>query len=247
MSEQAEPCSPASSLIRLGKRIMTGAVLTVASAWLIAITVNPANNPYAYAGPFIDSWRTSGFQSVLIYHVCGSSRVLCFQGFERPGYSRTRVDGPLLYTRVDGPVPWPCWCPHLNEADAGLFVADGRGWPFIAFRGSFRDRSVESDPPKSTNCSETRTLICAGRFKSEYLSPACSARVLPFGVYWPGFLANVLLYACLWHAFATAYRCAVRAVRKRRGVCESCGYPLVRQQGACPECGAATKSATPPC
>jgi hypothetical protein len=61
-------------------------------------------------------------------------------------------------------------------------------------------------------------------------------------ILWPRFLLNIILVAFLLYPLLRAVR-IVRAVRARsrwrRGLCESCGYPLAGL-ALCPECGAGT-------
>lgn len=64
--------------------------------------------------------------------------------------------------------------------------------------------------------------------------------VLPFGVLWPGFIANLAVWTLAALAVAEAAALIRRARRRAKGCCAWCGYDL--SDGAppvCPECGSA--------
>ncbi len=66
-----------------------------------------------------------------------------------------------------------------------------------------------------------------------------AAHPIPMRPIWPGFAVNTLVYgAACWMVFAVP-RGARRMVRRRRGRCVGCGYP-VKGLERCPECGAGT-------
>jgi len=68
---------------------------------------------------------------------------------------------------------------------------------------------------------------------------------LPYRPYWPGFAINTLFYAgVLWMLFAGPFALR-RMIRRRRGRCPACAYP-VGQSPVCTECGAAVTSPVMP-
>ena len=70
------------------------------------------------------------------------------------------------------------------------------------------------------------------------------ARLLPLRPLWPGFIINTLFYALLlWLLFFAPFA-ARRMLRRRRGLCEKCAYPL-GVSPICTECGAAVVHAAP--
>ena len=71
-----------------------------------------------------------------------------------------------------------------------------------------------------------------------------SAEVPP-QIIWPNFLAATALWAAVWFGLMTLPSMAVRARRRRRGVCVRCRYSRVglAQEAPCPECGLAEGSA----
>jgi hypothetical protein len=65
-------------------------------------------------------------------------------------------------------------------------------------------------------------------------------RRIPVLPLWPGFITNTLFYALLlWLLFATPFA-ARRMLRRRRGLCEKCAYPI-GVSPVCTECGAAVR------
>ena len=63
-----------------------------------------------------------------------------------------------------------------------------------------------------------------------------SPRMLPLRPLWPGFAINTVFYAAvLWGLFAFPFALR-RTIRRRRGQCPACGYP-VGTSPRCTECG----------
>lgn len=59
---------------------------------------------------------------------------------------------------------------------------------------------------------------------------------LPIRPSWPGFAVNVLVYGAAAYVLQSAVSGWRRRVRRRRGLCEACGYG-VAGLAKCPECG----------
>lgn len=68
-------------------------------------------------------------------------------------------------------------------------------------------------------------------------------RVLPTRVVWGGFLMSTLFWGAVWCVLVFGPIVLRRAMRRRRGACEGCGYDRggLADDGACPECGGAAK------
>jgi hypothetical protein len=68
-------------------------------------------------------------------------------------------------------------------------------------------------------------------------------RALPLRAIWTGLLADIAVMSAAWMMVLLAAGSARRAVRRRRGLCPTCGYRL-RESGIgheyCPECGCDT-------
>lgn len=69
--------------------------------------------------------------------------------------------------------------------------------------------------------------------------PGQSFRGVPILPLWPGFIANTLCWGFAWFALLNLPGALRRASRRRRGLCETCGYDLSVSTGLCPECGTA--------
>ncbi len=56
---------------------------------------------------------------------------------------------------------------------------------------------------------------------------------------WPGFIANMLIFACIWLAVMSRVRAVRACFRKQRNRCAMCGYLLtgLPAGATCPECG----------
>ena len=64
-------------------------------------------------------------------------------------------------------------------------------------------------------------------------------RALPLTPVWPGFLANVVVYAGVWMLAGFGVRLVREHQRAKRELCRGCGYPIVDlpEGSPCPECG----------
>lgn len=71
--------------------------------------------------------------------------------------------------------------------------------------------------------------------------------VLPLDVMPEHFAANAVLYALIGVMTTTACQSLRRLIRRKRGLCESCGYSRVglAPSSGCPECGAAAPRISP--
>lgn len=102
------------------------------------------------------------------------------------------------------------------------------GWPFPALR--YVPPPFGSVPPPARGAAPPRWIAMTG------------GRI-PRHIYWPGFLANTLLYAAAL-ALPLAFFPARSALRARRGRCPRCGYDITGCD-QCPECGAAASGPAP--
>ncbi len=66
---------------------------------------------------------------------------------------------------------------------------------------------------------------------------------LPIRPIWPAFITSSVAWAGLWAAAINGPSFLRRRLRRWRGACSGCGYPLVGITSArCPECGGATQA-----
>ncbi|MHC4709797.1 MAG: hypothetical protein ACYTA3_05095 [Planctomycetota bacterium] len=115
-----------------------------------------------------------------------------------------------------------------------LEAAEARGWPFLSLSASFEAGS----PPRSFH---TRVSLGgveirpAAHRRNVYDASGCT---LPLRPVWRGFIANTLLYAAAAWLLSRLPGVRRRRIRRRQGLCPSCGYPP-GASAVCTECGAA--------
>lgn len=122
------------------------------------------------------------------------------------------------------PSPTPQWS-RIGWTDGVAIEAEqGRGWPAIAAWSDLQPPGHQPAHGVLLDASPSDDL-----FVSDW--------VIPYRVVWPGFALNVTFFAtvsCVVYAFCFATR---RWVRRRRGRCPCCAYPIDNAIGGCPECG----------
>ncbi len=59
---------------------------------------------------------------------------------------------------------------------------------------------------------------------------------LPLGPIWPGFAVNTLFYAAVLWLLIPGPFALRRLIRRQRGLCPKCGYPM-GESSVCTECG----------
>ena len=91
-----------------------------------------------------------------------------------------------------------------------------------------------------------RTAALNQRFTYDLATaPKAGSRLLGLRPLWAGVGGNVLAFSVAWWVLLAAPNLSGRvrrALRRRRGRCEACGYDLNGSPGRCPECG---RSAAP--
>jgi hypothetical protein len=122
-----------------------------------------------------------------------------------------------------------------SRLDRGIIIDQANGWPLLSLWASW------DLAPRGMG-------VLIGFDKTMYhgidLDPAGPVkvmdriRVLPLGPIWPGFIINTLFYTLLlWLLFFAPFA-ARRTLRRRRGLCRECAYPI-GVSPVCTECGAA--------
>ena len=100
------------------------------------------------------------------------------------------------------------------------------GWPARSLSGEFWDSSAQGKPPQ---WSERRAVVV-------YLNRSFATPVRPV---WPGFAINTVFYATvLWLLNYGPFVLLRRLIRRRRGLCPACAYPM-GEASVCTECGRA--------
>ena len=101
------------------------------------------------------------------------------------------------------------------------------GWPWRAFYAQWEYSRI----------AKTNTFNVVN-LKHGLLGPGRSVDrvVLPYKPIWTGLMGDTAVLGAAAAGVAGAVKCSVRALRRRRGKCEGCGYE-VKGLGVCPECG----------
>ena len=118
-------------------------------------------------------------------------------------------------------------------ADALVHSEYASGWPLLSLR--YRTQYVETpDLPWSDN---TPSVLVGGIEMPEAAGQFRHGLPLPMTPILPGFLVNTIFYALLlWLLFVAPFAVR-RTIRRGRGRCGSCAYPI-GVSPVCTECGA---------
>src|SRR5262245_22651601 len=228
------PATPAPSAITNVKRrvlklslfLLAGAIINVAVAWGVALWTDPTKRPGDIASSMLSDTdfgeiaRVDATGYVLInfsrsHHSAGSGKAL-------PNVARVDIKSEL-----------PAWSglrrPHAEYVRASIDhdgVSEHRqvlasGWPCLGLWRSMFWTVLQA----LQNVIFYRGL--QGGFSTS-LSPwqGLIERVAPMRPIWPGFALNTLIYAtALWLAVAGP-ALVRRQLRRMRGRCPACGYPV---------------------
>ncbi len=141
----------------------------------------------------------------------------------------TLCGAPLNWSRLAGLRTAPIIDDSSGAASIATCVEVGCGWP-IRSASYFR-----IEPMGASSRREIDGLLVVTP-----TMPTAPTGVLPLTLYWPGALANTLIYAAALLVPFTMYPIVRRHLRRRRGRCPACSYDLrATTTGICPECGAA--------
>lgn len=201
-----------------------GAAMTVAAAWLVAVTVRPSATAWSRPSGIGDVWSYwvwKNFGSIKI-----TRRRAWFEMVEplREEYMATRRREVPAWSVVHQPPATLA----AHQSGMNACTEHAFGWPMHALMSE----SVESFNPVGQGWQKVYAgIVVRPGGKGPDLV------VLPLRPIWSGFLFNTVFYAAL--AFAILYVPGTirRSVRRRKGRCKACGYDLRGSGGACPECG----------
>lgn len=112
--------------------------------------------------------------------------------------------------------------PDRTPAGTGHVRRIRRGWPLPCVEGSAWSAGNMAEPVR-------RSMVSIGAGASAIEIPV---GVLPFGL-----AVDAAFWGGLFHLMLLLPTTAERLVRRRRGLCTACAYPL-HGQPRCPECGA---------
>jgi len=154
-----------------------------------------------------------------------------------------RIRGPVTPDLEEGSLRWQS--DEWRAADRGAIVQDysdelRAGWPFRAFRCTREDRfnlRIQGRFGVMLSRSGPMTVERGIELAPRVPGRPSTWRALPYDPIWPGLLGNIALHALAWGALLTAPIAAHRAIRRRRGLCPQCGYPI-GVSPRCTECGA---------
>lgn len=138
--------------------------------------------------------------------------------------------------------------PVLNAPWSKLGVSTNRG----GSRAGIEGEAAAGWPMLAMWCDMERSSPEYGSARDPWSSVALSSRLtgraglygpvdrMPLRPIWPGFAINTLVYAFVIGAAWSGVGTLCRAIRRRRGLCARCAYP-VGASPVCTECGAAVK------
>jgi len=215
--------------------LAAGATLNVAVAWGCALWLDPTTAEGEESSPGIRDqyW-------VHLRYVRPGVAAFSAAGETSPGFSETATPNAREF--------FPGWSQLQRQSDESLLLTKWResrrsiasGWPALSLwyqTSRWLETSSDLDPLINENIQGGIAMPEA----SPMLRAANYQRALPLCPIWPGFAINTLFYAgVLWMLFAAPFALR-RMIRRRRGRCALCAYPI-GQSPICTECGAAVRA-----
>ncbi len=237
--------------------MLAGAVLTVAVAWVCSAVVKPATKSIRFIAERVDSPAIRDFW--LVHEAAGVGvRYVAYTRTDAAGWKTFELEVEAGWNTFeleveDGLRHHPSWAPWPPDPrpvvyDTALFVA--AGWPFGAVVASCSDYEFRWHEPRASATWVRLEKQLWPERRPARVGPATwshavvlqkqdgpfTARVLPFGLNWPGFAINTLFYTLmLWLLIGGTF--VFRwFIRLRRGLCPKCAYPI-GESAVCSECG----------
>lgn len=236
--------------------LLLGLVATVAVAWGSAWTMSPnrlVRHIHDREGP--------PYRSAWEFRCWGGMRYELQDALDDEMLEWERQQDPTQ-AWMEFDVEWPHVASSLiaydddGNADATV-VVEARGWPWIAVRCELDiapelwSRVSRSHGPGywSRRASQRNVLlnvvppdlsvqgaIEGPDIRGRFYSPTGTI-LLPYLPYWPGLIADTLVFALLFVGLHQLVAWGRRKRRRERGHCPTCGYDLTGIDGVCPECG----------
>jgi hypothetical protein len=213
--------------------LVGGAIVNVAVAWGCATFVSPSDDSVAFAHHFyypkhepqwvVTAWEMPGALNIWTEALQFDSNTIARlqdRDFVRPPgippewsratLSAKNVIGTGQLTEIEAARGWP----RISMLAVYTFYFGPQGWTKRGVRAGIDLSATDADP-----------------------SNAMYWRALPLEPLWPGFAINTIFYAAiLWVLFFAPGKLK-RAIRRRRGLCPACAYPI-GSSPVCTECGA---------
>ena len=222
-------------LLTIAMLLLAGALVNVAVAWGIALSVNPYDSPS-------DNEFRAEFHSTLLRF---SKRT----AFGTVHYSCAGRDWEPRRGKVfpEFRDAFPKWASRHEVYTSALSNINGRGWPMLALSASISRTPFSSSPSFEVSWGFETPLppfSLGGTTTPPGWTPPPGVRivgsswprVLPVRPIWPGFAVNTILYAAiLWLPIPGPFVLR-RFLRVKRGLCPACAYPM-GEPTVCTECG----------
>jgi hypothetical protein len=208
--------------------ISGGAIVNVAVAWGCVLVLRPQYHEYRgfdaerILSDFESTERLREFlprTEVLPEHSFGTT-------YSRFGWTAREIDA----SRDE-------WQPEDEDRCVFVSVTDlVAGWPTRSFKGSRVWDGRVTDTDEMSNDWALPLPKWTG-LQSAYVE------FVPYLPLWPGFAINTIFYAAILWVLFFAPGIIKRAIRRRRGLCPACGYPIGTSE-VCTECGKQVASPT---
>ncbi len=221
--------------------LLLGAIVNVAVAWGLAVSVDLSGAPISAEGVSSadpPAWsfvwyRRPGVWSVFAAAVTTEEQV-------RVGMfaSGLRVADSFFHHSYPYRQPLPEWLPtwscvrrrpSARFPNPEMIIEEARGWPLLSLK---YEKHWHGAVPYPADWG----IELWGHRSAAWSSFAVVT--LPLRPIWPGFAINTLFYAAILSLLWSSPLVVRRFIRRKRGQCIKCGYDLRgTEHEVCPECG----------
>jgi hypothetical protein len=144
-----------------------------------------------------------------------------------PSWARCRAAEDSSDSWEDERDLWDVW------VDRCVLIETAAGWPFLSLHSSFCCRGGANPSNLTWEVRHVR-----GALIPDWLSDSGYPEMLPLRPIWRGFAVNTIFYAAILWLLIGGPFVLRRFIRRRRGLCPACAYPM-GQLPVCTECGRA--------